>query len=205
MTSLPLARVFQCLFTFAFVSASRWLGEIWRLSRRGATGELEVEFKFHRCSCKLSFLFSPPLPDPLAWRACSQVNDSPIVLYPTAINREEVITSRSHGSKLSGWQQTVSVTRKSEFALFKTSWILFNFIQFVKRWRNYFSGIESERTASKVGKRKRKFLCCAHWLHKAEKHAHEIRKFYVAIVQLRLQKSLIHLQSSCFANINLLL
>ena len=26
---------------------------------------MEVEFKFHRCSCKLSFLFSPPLPDPL--------------------------------------------------------------------------------------------------------------------------------------------
>ena len=59
MTSLPLARVFQCLFTFALVSASRWLAEIWQLSRRGATGELEVEFKFQRRSCKLSFLFPP--------------------------------------------------------------------------------------------------------------------------------------------------
>ena len=59
MTSLPLARVFQCLFTFALVSASRWLAEIWQLSRRGATGELEVEFKFHRGSWKLSFLFPP--------------------------------------------------------------------------------------------------------------------------------------------------
>ena len=55
MTSLP----FQCLFTFALVSASRWLAEIWQLSRRGATGELEVEFKFERRSCKLSFLFPP--------------------------------------------------------------------------------------------------------------------------------------------------
>ena len=59
MTSWPSARVFQCLFTFALVSASRWLAEIWQLSRRGATGELEVEFKFQRRSCKLSFLFPP--------------------------------------------------------------------------------------------------------------------------------------------------
>ena len=36
-----------------FVSSSRWLAEIWQLSCRGATGELEVE------SCKLSFIFPP--------------------------------------------------------------------------------------------------------------------------------------------------
>ena len=29
----------------------------WQLSWRGATEELKVEFKFQRCSCKLSFLF----------------------------------------------------------------------------------------------------------------------------------------------------
>ena len=46
MTSLPLVLFFQCLFTFALVLASRWLAEIWQLSRRGATGELEVEFNF---------------------------------------------------------------------------------------------------------------------------------------------------------------
>ena len=57
--SNDLLRVFQCLFTFALVSASRRLAEIWQLSRRGATGELKVEFKFQRPSCKLSFLFSP--------------------------------------------------------------------------------------------------------------------------------------------------
>ena len=59
MTSLPLAPVFQCLFTFALVSTSRWLAEIWQLSRRQATWELEVEIKFQRRSCKLSFLFPP--------------------------------------------------------------------------------------------------------------------------------------------------
>ena len=46
--SLPLARVFQCLFTFMLVSASCWLAGIWQLSQQGAKGELEVEFKFQR-------------------------------------------------------------------------------------------------------------------------------------------------------------
>ena len=48
---------FQCLFTFALVSASRWLTKIWQLSRRGATVELEAEFKFQGRSCKLCFHF----------------------------------------------------------------------------------------------------------------------------------------------------
>ena len=48
-----------CLFTFALVSVSPWLAEIWQLSRQGATGELEMEFKFQGRSCKLSFLFPP--------------------------------------------------------------------------------------------------------------------------------------------------
>ena len=33
--------------------------EIWQLSGRGTTGELEAEFKFQRRSCKLSFLLPP--------------------------------------------------------------------------------------------------------------------------------------------------
>ena len=54
MMSLPLAHVsFQCLCTFALVSALRWLAEIWQLSRRGVTGVLEVEFKFQRHSSGL--------------------------------------------------------------------------------------------------------------------------------------------------------
>ena len=59
MTSLPLALVLQCLFRFALDSASCCLPEISLLSRPGATGELEVEFKSQRRSCKLSFLFPP--------------------------------------------------------------------------------------------------------------------------------------------------
>ena len=59
MMSLPLACAFQCLLTFALASTLCWLVEIWQLSRQGATGELEVEFKFQRRSCKLSFLFLP--------------------------------------------------------------------------------------------------------------------------------------------------
>ena len=42
-TSLPLACVFQCLFTFALVSASSWLAETWQLSRWRARGILEVD------------------------------------------------------------------------------------------------------------------------------------------------------------------
>ena len=52
MTSLALTIVFQCLFTSALVFASPWFAEIWQLSRREATGELQVEFKFRRRSCK---------------------------------------------------------------------------------------------------------------------------------------------------------
>ena len=39
MASLLLARVFQCLFTFTFdfASPSRWLAEIWQLTRSGFT------------------------------------------------------------------------------------------------------------------------------------------------------------------------
>ena len=43
---MPLTIACQCLSTFALVSTSRLLAEIWQLSRRGAKGELEAEFKF---------------------------------------------------------------------------------------------------------------------------------------------------------------
>ena len=59
MMSLPLACVFQCLFSFALVSTLCWLAEIWQLSWLGATRELEVEFKFRWRSCKFYFLFHP--------------------------------------------------------------------------------------------------------------------------------------------------
>ena len=59
------------IWTFALVSASRRLAEIWQLSRRRAKRELEVEFKFQRRSCKLSFLFQPHREIRAPWRACS--------------------------------------------------------------------------------------------------------------------------------------
>ena len=53
MMSLPLACVFQCLFTFARISGNLTAQSM------GSHRDLEVEFKFQRCSCKLSFLFPP--------------------------------------------------------------------------------------------------------------------------------------------------
>ena len=46
------------------------IGGIWEHSRRGATRELEAEFKSQRRSCKLSFLSGPAARAPL--RAFSQ-------------------------------------------------------------------------------------------------------------------------------------
>ena len=81
MTSLPLTRVFQCLFTSALVPAC-WLVEIWQLSRRWATRELEVEFKFQRHSRTLSLLSRAVARAPR--RACSQakVNRKTQIILP---------------------------------------------------------------------------------------------------------------------------
>ena len=66
-----------------------------------------------------------------------------------------------------------------------------------------FCGVQSERTVSKLEKEKENF-CVAYSI----KRAREIRKFHVAVLQRRLrnvQKREMHVQSCCFANINLLL
>ena len=65
MTSLPLASVFQCLFTFAFVYALRWLAEIWQLSRREATGLEGLDWRWNSNSRDVvasspSFSHPPP-------------------------------------------------------------------------------------------------------------------------------------------------
>ena len=52
MTSLPLARVFQCLFPFALVSASLRLTEIRQLSRREPQGNWspgELTYRLQNC------------------------------------------------------------------------------------------------------------------------------------------------------------
>ena len=38
----------HAIFHFTLFSTSRWLAEIWQLSRRSATGELEVEVNFQK-------------------------------------------------------------------------------------------------------------------------------------------------------------
>ena len=64
-----------------------------------------------------------------------------------------------------------------------------------------FSDVESERTVCKLQKER---LCVGYSI----KWASEIRKFHVAVLQRRLsivQKSVMHVQSCCFANVDLLL
>ena len=59
MTSLPLV---HCFSMFVYIRASfrfMLIGRNLTASRRGASGELEVEFKFQGCSCKLSLLYPP--------------------------------------------------------------------------------------------------------------------------------------------------
>ena len=62
-----------------------------------------------------------------------------------------------------------------------------------------FSGVESERAVSKLQKEKENF-CVVYSI----KRSRETRKFHVAVLQRRLrdvQKSVMHVQSCCFANI----
>ena len=96
---------------------------------------------------------------------------------------------------------------KSEFARFQTSPILFNFIFISQIMLAKFGeggGVESERTVSKFRKRKRKFLCCVHLLHKAS-----AKILAIFMSQSRsdgkenVEKSMMHLQTCCFANIHL--
>ena len=93
---------------------------------------------------------------------------------------------------------------KGELALFETTSILFNFMLFVKCWRN-FSGVESERTLSKFRKRQRKFYVVFTY---SLRRAREIKwRFHVVVVHRRLrnvQKGVMHVQRCCFANLNLL-
>ena len=86
---------------------------------------------------------------------------------------------------------------------FKLHW--FYSISFDKSNIGKISGPESKTTVSEFTKRKTKFLCSVHLLHKA---GATIRKFHVAVVQWQLrnvQRSVMHIQSYCFANLNLLL
>ena len=60
-TSLPLARFFNvCSHSHSFPLRADWRkSDSSGDASGGATGELEVEFNFQRCSCTLSFVFAP--------------------------------------------------------------------------------------------------------------------------------------------------
>ena len=79
--------------------------------------------------------------------------------------RRDVVLSRWHGSKISGWQQTESSLKKW---IHNVS-IFMDLIQFhlICQMLSNFSGVESERPVSKLRKRKITFSRCVHQLLKA--------------------------------------
>ena len=90
---------------------------------------------------------------------------------------------------------------KTEFALFQTQSLLqFHLIcQMVAN----FSGAEAHCTVFKFRKKKKENFCVVFTY--CIKQARETRKFHVAVLQRRLrnvQKSVMRVQSCCFANIN---
>ena len=91
---------------------------------------------------------------------------------------------------------------KSEFrGLFQTSSILFTFFLFLKSWRNC-RGLNPKGPYLSLEKEKQNHCAV---LTNSIKRAREIRKFQVADLQRRLrnvQKSVMHVQSCCFAHIN---
>ena len=69
-----------------------------------------------------------------------------------------------------------------------------------------FSGLNLKGPYLSLEKEKRNFLCFVHLLRKAG--ARENRKFHVVVVRgwlKNMQKSVVHVLSCCFTNINLLL
>ena len=89
VTSLSFAHVFQCLFTFVLVSASRWLAEIWKLSRQGATGNWRWNSNSRDVVASSPFFSRPASRAPR--RAYSQAIflwPSPRDLIPLSPNRE---------------------------------------------------------------------------------------------------------------------
>ena len=67
-----------------------------------------------------------------------------------------------------------------------------------------FSAVESKRTISKFRKRnfKKNFVVFS---PTSTKRAREIKNIHVAVVQRRLRKGVMHMQSCCAANLNLFL
>ena len=93
---------------------------------------------------------------------------------------------------------------KSGFALFQTSTIFSYLISFICQMFAKFSGLNPKGPYLSL-ERKIENLCVV--LTYSVNRAREIRKFHVAVVQQRLrnvEKSVMHVQSCLFANLNLL-
>ena len=90
---------------------------------------------------------------------------------------------------------------KSEFALLQTLPRLFQLVQFVKCWQ-IFLELNSNRLYQSSGKEKE--IGCLVFTSSTKR---EIKHFYVVVVKQRqrnVQKSVMHVQSCCFANLILL-
>ena len=90
---------------------------------------------------------------------------------------------------------------KNEFALFQSSSLLFHLPQFVKCWR-IFLELNSKGMYPSSEKEKIVVLCL-----RSPYTKREIRKFHVAVVQRRQRKvrtRVLHVQSCCFAYLNLI-
>ena len=111
--------------------------------------------------------------------------------------RGEVLTSRCHGSNISGWKQTENVTEKLNSSCFKLHCsysVSFN----LSNVSEIFWGLNP----------KDPYLSFCVVFTFFIKQAREIKKFHVAVVQGRLRnvlKSVMQVQSSCFTKINVLL
>ena len=100
------------------------------------------------------------------------------------------------------WRQLRKRHLKSEFALPQTLPRLFHLVEFVKCWQ-IFLELNSKGLHQSSGKEKES--CCLLFPSSTKR---EIRYFHVVVVQRRqrnVQKSVMHVQSCCFANLNLLL
>ena len=98
-------------------------------------------------------------------------------------------STRSNGSK-NLWQ-------KSAWVLFKTSSLLFNLVQFYKCQRMFLELSSKSLYLTLEKEKKRKLLSSVHLLLKRD-----IKKFHFVVVQRwqrNVQKSVMHVQSCCFA------
>ena len=94
---------------------------------------------------------------------------------------------------------------KSEFVLFQNFIDLIHYHLICQQCSRYFLGLNPKGPYLSLEKEKGNF--CVVFTY-SFKPVREIRRFHVAVVQRRLrnvQKSVMHVQSCCFVNINLLL